>query len=251
MHLGVILPNYDEGSTSEGVRRTALVAEELGFDSIWATEHIIVGPEAVDPYGRVYDPFGTLSWLAAQTERIALGTSIILVPLHHPIRLAKEAATLQELSGGRFVLGVGIGWHRDEYDFMRKPFEGRGRTANEGLDLMRALWRGERDFESENWSFHDATFGPLPDPVPEIWVGGGSRQAIRRAIEKGDVWHPTRVPPEDVRRVREEHPELRTIPRVHGDELDLIDAFLGAGVDGLVVTLPDEAGMRDFAARYR
>ena len=89
VHFGVILPNYGLDSNPDGIRRTVELAEELGFDSVWATEHIIVGPEAVDPYGRVYDPLVTLGWIAGRTERIGLGTSIVLVPLHNPIHLAK------------------------------------------------------------------------------------------------------------------------------------------------------------------
>ena len=111
MHFGVILPNYGAAASVDGIRRLAETAEELGFHSVWTTEHIIVGPEGVDPYGRVYDPLVTLAWITGWTERIGLGTSIVLVPLHHPIHLAKEVATLQELSGGRFTLGVGMGWH--------------------------------------------------------------------------------------------------------------------------------------------
>ena len=112
MHFGVILPNYGRKSSPDAIRRAAALAEELGFDSIWTTEHIIVGPDAVDPYGRVYDPLVTLGWISGWTERIGLGTSIVLVPLHNPIHLAKEVATLQELSGGRFTLGVGMGGTR-------------------------------------------------------------------------------------------------------------------------------------------
>ena len=97
MHLGVILPNYGKDASPAAIRRTAGLAEELGFDSVWTTEHIIVGPEGVDPYGRVYDPLVTLGWIAGWTERIGLGTSIVLVPLHNPMHLAKEVATLQEL----------------------------------------------------------------------------------------------------------------------------------------------------------
>ncbi len=147
VHFGVILPNYGLDSNPDGIRRTVELAEELGFDSVWATEHIIVGPEAVDPYGRVYDPLVTLGWIAGWTERIGLGTSIVLVPLL--MHLAKQVATLQELSGGRFTLGVGMGWHKDEFDFMGVEFKGRGRRADEAIRLMRALWNDERDFEGE------------------------------------------------------------------------------------------------------
>ena len=112
----MILPNYGEGSSPDGIRRAAEAAEELGFDSVWTTEHILVGREAVNPYGRVYDPLVTLGWIAGWTERVKLGTSIVLVPLHNPMHLAKQVATLQELSGGRCTLGVGMGWHKDEFD---------------------------------------------------------------------------------------------------------------------------------------
>jgi probable F420-dependent oxidoreductase len=248
VHFGVILPNYGEGSSPDGIRRVAEAAEELGFDSVWATEHIIVGPEAVDPYGRVFAPLVTLGWVAGFADRIGLGTSIVLVPLHHPIHLAKEVATLQELSGGRVMLGVGMGWHRDEFDYLGVEFEGRGRRADEAIRLMRALWSGEHSFDGEFWSFRDATSEPAPAPQPEIWVGGSSPRAIRRARELGDVWHPSRGSDVgDVARVKREHPELRVIPRTAAEK---VEAMLEAGAEGAVVTFDDEAAMRDFARRY-
>jgi probable F420-dependent oxidoreductase len=244
VHFGVILPNYGSGASPNAIRRTAELAEELEFDSVWTTEHIIVGPEGVDPYGRVYDPLVTLGWIAGWTERVGLGTSIVLVPLHNPMHLAKEVATLQELSGGRFHLGVGMGWHEDEYRFMGVPFKGRGRRADEAIRLMRALWSGASDFEGEFWSFHDATAEPHPSPQPEIWVGGSSPQAIRRAQELGDVWHPSRGSDADhVRRVKEEHPDLRVIPRTAAQN---VDAMLEAGAEGAIVQFADESAMRAF-----
>jgi probable F420-dependent oxidoreductase len=249
VHLGVILPNFAEGSTPEGIRGMAEAAEELGFDSVWATEHIIVGPDAVDPYGRVYDPLLVLAWVAGFTERIGLGTSIVLVPLHHPIRLAKEVATLQELSNERVSLGIGVGWHEDEFRFMGYEFRGRGRRADEALRLMRALWLGERTFQGEHWSFEDATFAPLPERLPEIWVGGRSERAIRRARELGDVWHPSRgVGPDDVRRIKDRYPELRVVPRTTAKKAE---AFLSAGAEGAVVSVPDERSLRDVARQFR
>ena len=245
----MILPNYGEDSSPERIRRTAEAAEELGFDSVWTTEHIIVGPEAVDAYGRVYDPLVTLGWIAGWTERVGLGTSIVLVPLHNPMHLAKQAATLQELSGSRLALGVGMGWHRDEYDFMGVEFEGRGRRGDEAIRLMRALWNGERDFNGRWWSFHDATAEPHPSPQPEIWVGGSSDRAIRRARELGDVWHPSRGSNADhVRQVKQQDPELRVVPRTSPEN---VDAMLEAGAEGAIVTFADESAMRDFARRYR
>ena len=247
MHLGAILPNFGAGSSPARIRSFAETAEELGFQSVWTTEHIVVGPEGVDPYGRVYDPLVTLGWIAGFTERVRLGTSIVLVPLHNPFHLAKEVATLQELSGGRFTLGVGMGWHRDEYAFMGIPFEGRGRRGDEAIRLMRALWRGERSFEGELWSYSDATAEPLPSPVPEVWVGGSSPRAIRRARELGDVWHPSRgSDASHVRQVKEQHPELRIVPRTSPEQ---VEAMLAAGAEGAVVSFADEAAMRDLARR--
>jgi alkanesulfonate monooxygenase SsuD/methylene tetrahydromethanopterin reductase-like flavin-dependent oxidoreductase (luciferase family) len=165
------------------------------------------------------------------------------------MHLAKEVATLQELSGGRFTLGVGMGWHKDEFDFMGIPFEGRGRRADEAIRLMRALWKGGRDFEGEFWSFHDATSEPHPSPQPEIWVGGSSKRAIRRALELGDAWHPSRGSDADhVRRVKEQHQELRVIPRTAPEN---VESLLEAGAEGAVVHFPDDAAMRDFARRHR
>jgi probable F420-dependent oxidoreductase len=249
VHLGVILPNYGAGSSPAAIRRTAELAEELGYDSVWTTEHIIVGPEGVDSYGRVYDPLVTLGWIAGWTERIGLGTSIVLVPLHNPMHLAKQAATLAELRPGGVTLGVGMGWHEDEFEFMGVEFEGRGRRGDEALRVIRALWNGERDFEGEHWSFHEATAEPLPSPPPEIWVGGSSPAAIRRARRVGDVWHPSRGSSVDhVREVKEQHPELRVVPRT---SVENVEAMLEAGAEGAVVSSPDESAMRDLAGRYR
>jgi len=249
VHLGVILPNYGTGSSLAGIRRVIELAEELGYDSVWTTEHIVVGPEAVDPYGRVYDPLVTLGWIAGWTERIGLGTSIVIVPLHNPMHLAKQAATLAELRPGGVTLGVGMGWYEPEFEFMGVEFEGRGRRGDEAIRIMRALWNGEREFEGRYWSFHDATFEPLPSPPPEIWVGGSSPAAIRRALRLGDVWHPSRGSSIDhVRQVKEEHPELRVVPRT---SVENVEAMLEAGAEGAVVTFPDEASMRELARRYR
>jgi probable F420-dependent oxidoreductase len=188
----------------------------------------------------------TLGWIAGWTDRIGLGTSIVLVPLHNPFHLAKQVATLQELSGGRFTLGVGMGWHRDEFEFMDVPFDGRGRRADEAIRLMRALWQGEPSFDGRYWSYRNATAEPHPSPQPEIWVGGSSDRAIRRALALGDAWHPSRgSDAEHVRRIKHQHPELRVIPRTSPE---LVEAMLDAGAEGAVVTFRDEAAMREFAS---
>jgi alkanesulfonate monooxygenase SsuD/methylene tetrahydromethanopterin reductase-like flavin-dependent oxidoreductase (luciferase family) len=132
---------------------------------------------------------------------------------------------------------------------MGVEFKNRGRRADEAIRLMRALWNGDRDFEGQYWSFHDATSEPHPSPQPEIWVGGSSEHAIRRALELGEAWHPSRGSDVDhVRRVKEQHPELRVIPRTAAEN---VDAMLEAGAQGAVVQFADETAMRDFAQRHR
>jgi probable F420-dependent oxidoreductase len=248
VHFGVILPNFGAESSPARIRAVAETAEELGFHSVWATEHIVVGPEGVDPYGRVYDPLVTLGWVAGWTERIGLGTSIVLVPLHNPFHLAKQTATLQELSGGRVTLGIGMGWHRDEFEFMGVPFEGRGRRADEAIRLIRALWRGEPSFRGPNWSYQDATAEPHPSPHPEIWVGGSSEPAIRRARQLGDAWHPSRgSDAPHVRQVKQRHPDLRIVSRTSPQH---VEEMLEAGAEGAIITFPDEAAMRNFAQSH-
>jgi probable F420-dependent oxidoreductase len=248
VHFGVILPNFGLDSTPDRIRRLAELAEELDFDSVWTTEHIVVGSDLADPYGRVYDPLVSLGWIAGWTQRIGLGTSIVVVPLHNPMHLAKQAATLQELSGGRFTLGVGMGWYPKEFDFMGVEFGRRGRRGDEAIRLMRALWSGEHDFDGRYWSFHDAISEPPPSPAPEIWIGGSSDLAIRRARRLGDVWHPSGgSDPDHVRRVKEQYPELRVIPRTRPET---VDAMLEAGAEGAVVTFRDETAIRELAKRY-
>jgi alkanesulfonate monooxygenase SsuD/methylene tetrahydromethanopterin reductase-like flavin-dependent oxidoreductase (luciferase family) len=147
------------------------------------------------------------------------------------------------------TLGVGVGWYRDEFELMGVRFEGRDRRADEMIRLMRALWRGDRSFEGRWWSFNNATSTPLPSPHPKIWIGGSSPHAIRRARDLGDVWHPSRGSDvEHVRRIKEEYPDLRIVPRI---KADTVDAMLAAGADGAVVALHDEEAMEAFLRRYR
>jgi len=125
------------------------------------------------------------------------------------------------------------------------PYNDRGRPTDEGVRLMRALWSGAHEFDGEFWSFHDATAEPHPSPQPEIWVGGSSPRAIRRARGLGDVWHPSRgSDPEHVRRVKEEHPDLRVVPRTAAEN---VDAMLEAGAEGAVAHFTGEDAMRQFA----
>jgi probable F420-dependent oxidoreductase len=249
LHLGVILPNYGEASSPEAIRRMASLADDLGFDSVWATEHVIVGPEAAQTFALTYEPLVTLGWIAGWTERVALGTSILIAPLHSPMRVAKQVATLTRLSGRAVHLGVGAGWHEDEFRFMAVDFASRGRRTDEAIEVIRALWDGADAFDGEFWSFADATSGPPPAVKPEIWVGGVKRTAVRRTLAHGDVWHPSaNVDLGFVAEVMAEHPDLRLVPRTPPER---IDELLALGAEGAAITFPDEATMRSVARQYR
>src|ERR1700745_3647621 len=145
------------------------------------SDHIAVTTDVAEQYpAPFYEPFTTLSWLAGLTREIRLATTVLMVPYRHPLLIARMAANLNDLSGGRLVLGVGVGWARDEFGALGIPFRERGRLTDEHLLAIRAAWRGDTDYRS----------GPIP-----LWIGGNSDAALRRAVRLGDAWHPLRFTP--------------------------------------------------------
>jgi probable F420-dependent oxidoreductase len=239
--LGIHLANAHPRATAAGVVEIGVAAEALGFDSVWMTEHVIVGPGAAAAYGNVIHPLPALAFLAARTSRVALGTSVLVLGLHDPYVLAKQAASLQDLSGGRLRLGLGVGWERDEFRFLGAPFTGRARRADEAIALMRALWAGERAFAGESWSYEDGHFGPLPATPPALWIGGASRRAAERARALGATWHPIGLEPEAIAAARAEWPGLAIVPRVTTDDPGSLAEQAGrmreAGAAGAVLGL--------------
>lgn len=202
MHIGVCLPNYGRAASPEAIREVALAAEALGFDSVWTTDHILVPQAHLEPYGRIFETWTTLAYVAAITQRVRLGTSILLLALRHPVLVAKQAATLDQLSGGRLILGVGAGWLAQEFEHLGVPFRRRIRLLEEGLALMRVLWADPRPrFEGRFFRITDAVFEPLPAQPggPPVWIGGNTEAAVRRAARLGDGWHPVGLDPETLR----------------------------------------------------
>lgn len=181
MRLGVNVPNFGPGTRPDVLRRWAQNAEGLGFDILMVSDHVVVTPDVAEQYpAPFYEPFTTLAWLAGLTGRIRLGTTVLIVPYRHPLLVARMAANLNDLSGGRLVLGVGVGWARQEFGALGVSFGDRGRLTDEHLLAIRAAWRDEQDYRG----------GQIP-----LWIGGNSDAALRRAVRLGDAWHPLRFTP--------------------------------------------------------
>ncbi|GAA1369902.1 LLM class flavin-dependent oxidoreductase [Streptomyces beijiangensis] len=178
MKIGVNVLNFGPGTDPGALRNWAQTVEGLGFDLLMVSDHIAITPDVAERYpAPFYEPFTTLSWLAGLTTRIRLGTTVLIAPYRHPLLTARMAANLNELSGGRLVLGVGVGWARQEYAALGIPFERRGRLTDDHLRDMRAAWADTADYGKRK--------------IP-VWVGGNSDAGLRRAVQLGDAWHPLR-----------------------------------------------------------
>ena len=172
------VPNFGPGTNPDMLRRWARTVEGLGFDLLMVSDHVAVTPDVAKQYpAPFYEPFTTLAWLAGITERIRLGTTVLIMPYRHPLLVARMAANLNDLSGGRLVLGVGVGWAREEFEALGLPFHRRGALTDEHLDALRAAWADGEDYRG----------GPVP-----IWIGGNSDAGLRRAVRLGETWHPLR-----------------------------------------------------------
>jgi probable F420-dependent oxidoreductase len=199
MRLGIHLPQIGRKASPDGIRRAAVQAEELGFADVWTSEHIIVPAGAMyPPSPNFYDPVLTLTWAAACTKRVGLGTSVLVLPMRHPLPLAKELATLQNLSEGRLILGAGVGWMEAEFAALGVPFKERGRRTDEGIAMMRAVWSDDPVSFEARWVpavIDNMRMMPKPEqPIP-IWIGGTSEPALKRAVRL-DGWHGSRATPE-------------------------------------------------------
>jgi probable F420-dependent oxidoreductase len=199
MKLGLCLPHY--GRPIEPSRLIQLVAraEEVGLDSVWVTDHVVV-PRDVSLIYRddMLDPLAVLPWLAAVTERIALGTSVIVLPYRSPLPVAKLLASVDVLSGGRLIVGVAVGWLEGEFEALGVPFRERGRRTDEAIELFRAVWTQEHpEIKTASHRLTGLKASPLPlqKPRPPILVGGSSEAALRRVARLGDGWHASSVPP--------------------------------------------------------
>src|SRR5712671_6954987 len=167
MRLGIHLPHIGQKASADAIRRAAVQAEELGFADVWVSEHIIVPKDRAYPPSAIFwDPVLTLTWAAAYTSRVGLGTSVLVLPMRHPLPLAKELSTLQNLSDGRLILGVGVGWLEPEFAALGAPFHERGRRMDEGIAMMRAVWSEDPvNFEAKYIPAEIREMTMLPQPA--------------------------------------------------------------------------------------
>jgi probable F420-dependent oxidoreductase len=197
MRVGINLINFGPGVSPESLARSAALAESLGYHLMMISDHVAITPDVQARYpAPFYDPFVTLGWLAGMTRRIELGTTVIILPYRHPLATARLAANLDRLSGGRLILGVGVGWARQEFEALGIPFHRRGAMSDDYLGVIKAAWTQEvTSYAGRFVSFTDVHTAPLParSPHPPIWVGGASDAALRRAVRYGDAWHPIRI----------------------------------------------------------
>jgi probable F420-dependent oxidoreductase len=195
MKLGICLPHYGRPLEIPRMLEVARRAEERGLDSVWVTDHVIVPTQTNVIYREnMLDPLAVLPWLAGVTHRIALGTSVVILPYRSPIPVAKLLASVDVLSGGRLIVGAAIGWLEGEFDALDVPFKERVSRSEEALELFRTLWTQEHPtLETKRHRLRDVTFSPMPlqKPRPPLYVGGNSEGALRRVARLGDGWHAT------------------------------------------------------------
>jgi len=258
MHLGVFGLNSSSTYGPDATMRLARLAEELGFDSVWAGEHVVlpsphVAPAPMQPTDPILDPLVHLAFVAAATERVLLGTGIIIIPQRNPLVLAKQVASLDVLSNGRLLFGIGAGYLEPEMSALETPMSERGQRTDDYIAAMRAIWTepGPVSFESRSYRFAgiDAHPRPVQSGGPRVIVGGHTPAAYRRAVRSGHGWYGFAQTPEGTAAclagLKEaadavERPaelgslEITVTPRGRLDAA-AVEAFVAAGVDRLVM----------------
>ena len=203
MKLGFSLPNNQGMPHVNDLVTLAIEAESLGYHSVWVSEHLFHATYVASRLGDApyHEALTILTAVAGATSKVRLGTSVLVLPWHHPVQLAKRVASLDDYSEGRVSLGVGVAQTEDEFENLGVPFSHRGRIADEMLTAMKILWTEKYPkFYGKFYNFNDLQFEPKPiqKPHPPLLIGGTSRRAIERVLEYGDGWHALSQSPQDI-----------------------------------------------------
>lgn len=255
MRLGIHLPQFRQQVVPGPVLADAArAAEAAGADDVWVSDHVVLPVGSESPPQAFHDALTVLTWAAAATTFVGLGTSVLVAPYRNPVALAKSLASLDALSGGRVIAGVASGWMQWEFHALGVPFGERGARTDEAIAVCRSLWAGHADFQGRFARLEGAAMvpGPARTGGPPVWVGGNTAAGIRRAARVGDAWHTTRSDPDrlapaiDSLRVAEaavgrREGEVLVSVRVRADvdEVAVLAPRLAAlGVAHLLVDLP-------------
>ena len=247
MRYGLALPNFTGLASTEAIHAAGEAADRLGFESVWTTDHVLVdrGKDSGD-YFVNFDAIETLAWVGARHPGVGLGTSVIVVPQRNAVVLAKELATLDALSAGRVIAGVGVGWNEKEFGNLGETdrFHQRGAYLDETIRLWRHLWAGSNEpFEGRFHRLDDFTFGPLPaqrSSLP-IWIGARTDAALERVGRLGDGYHSSATAPEAyARRI----PTIRAAAQAAGRPMPTLSARVRVAFDDSA-----DPGARSYAMR--
>src|SRR2546422_2290119 len=237
MKLGVCVPNYGEASTPDAIQRIAVEAEQLGIDSVWCTDHLLMPRNSGTPYERIFESITMIAYLAGVTSRVRLGISSLITAMRNPVVVARQLATVDNLSNGRVMLATSAGWNEKEFSSLGSNFHTRGRRLDESIRLIRTLWSGGRSFEGRvlRQKFDDAMFEPPPvQKHLTIWIGGTSRAAMKRAVSLGDGWHPNVQPLGEFAKLVS---EFKSFPEAKGKEIGVRIALSFTSDKGEYVTV--------------
>lgn len=244
MEIGVHLPHVGPRATRATIVDFARRMEALGYDSLWVSDHVVIPREydsryPYNPSGKLgwtemplLEPLSTLLFVAGVTERVKLGTTVLVVPMRNPVLHAKVMATLDHLSEGRLIFGAGVGWLKEEFDALDMPFDHRGARTDEFLQVMINLWtKDDPSFEGTYYRVGNVASFPRPvqQPHPPIWIGGNTDPALRRTARLGDAWHAAGATPEQI---EEAIPKLHAYARAAGRAPASIPITLRTGLRG-------------------
>ena len=248
MKFGVAIRNMGPQSNRATIRACARIAEQAGFDSLFVSDHLCIPPNQTEGSGgRYLDVLATLAFIAGATEKIRLGVSVLVIPYRPAVLTAKQVATIQELSGERMILGVGVGWMKPEFDALGIDIHRRGAITNETLSVIHHLFSADEPGAYDGPLVKFPSFMFLPRPArPPIWVGGSGPAAMNRVVKFGDGWHPM-LPAAELKAKVE---ELNSRARAAGRDAPEIVVRRGIKLDDIGAARAKVAAENEAGATY-